>query len=865
VQDITERKIALEELQLKAQLLDAATDAIIMRSFDDGPKARILYVNEAATKTFGYTHDELLKMSVRELYPWSSPELTETRRKHLEEAGENYFELFSRCKDGTRMPVENHTKLVTIGGRRFALSVVRDITERKKAEWALSESEAKFRNLVENAPVGISISTLEGQALFRNQAFAELYGFKDVAEYMVNTGTVRYCNPEDRKSFLELVGKGIVKNFEVHLKHKDGTPFWASFNAIPQITGTGEKQFINIVQDIKERKQAEEELKASEAKYRIMVENLPVGVSLNTFDGRNPERNRAYVEMHGYTSEEEFEKVTALETYFDPEDRKRFFNKMGEGAVRNFEVKHKRKDGSQFWVSLSAIPQIGMHGEKQSLVICHDIDERKQAEEALKASEERFRSLIENLPVGIGVSTEDGCSGQRNRALMEIYGYTDRQEFNASSILGRYDDVKDRARFVELAETGPVKDFEVRLKRKDGTIFWASMNAIKNAAPSGEKQFITVIQDIDAKKKVDEENELKAMLLDSAADMIYVQDLTGKIIYANDATCKSHGFTKDEITTMNIRDLLLPEQVGMVSARTDKVLAEGELRFETIHSCKDGSKIPMEVYNRLIKMGDAQAIISVGRDISERKQLEQQLILTDRLASIGQLASGVAHEVNNPLTSVIGFTELLLERPLDDDIKEDLTTIRDEAQRAAGVVRNLLTFARKQTVAKQEVNLNDIIQKVLLLRTYEESLNNIKIINRLSPALNPVMADASQLQQVFFNIITNAEYFMIETHHKGTFTIITENIGNIVRASIADDGPGMSADDLSHLFTPFFSTKPVGKGTGLGLSICHGIITAHEGRMYAESVPGKGATFIVELPATGNQPNRKEEVENGES
>jgi signal transduction histidine kinase len=258
----------------------------------------------------------------------------------------------------------------------------------------------------------------------------------------------------------------------------------------------------------------------------------------------------------------------------------------------------------------------------------------------------------------------------------------------------------------------------------------------------------------------------------------------------------------------------------------------------------------MEIYHRLVKVGNEYTVISIERDIFERRRMQERLMIADRLASIGELASGVAHEVNNPLTSVIGFSELLLEQPLSADVKSDLTTIRDEAKRAAGVVKNLLTFARKQAPLRQPVNLNDIVKKVLELRAYEENINNIRVITRFAPDLKLVMADASQLQQVFFNIMTNAEFFMIETHHKGTLTITTENIDNIVRASFTDDGPGMSADTLAHLFTPFFTTKPVGKGTGLGLSICHGIMASHEGKMYAESKLGEGATFIVELPAS---------------
>ncbi len=246
--------------------------------------------------------------------------------------------------------------------------------------------------------------------------------------------------------------------------------------------------------------------------------------------------------------------------------------------------------------------------------------------------------------------------------------------------------------------------------------------------------------------------------------------------------------------------------------------------------------------------GEVVACVRVARDITQRKRMEEQLIVTDRLASIGELASGIAHELNNPLTGVIGFSELLLDRDLPDDVKEDVKVINREAKRTAQVVRNLLTFARKHPETKEPLDINSSIEKVLELRAYEQKVSNIKVNTQFDPDLPEITANGFELQQVFLNIIINAEHFMIEAHGKGDLTITTERVGDIIRASFADDGPGIAKEHLGHLFDPFFTTKKVGKGTGLGLSICHGIITEHGGRIYAESELGKGATFIVELP-----------------
>jgi signal transduction histidine kinase len=235
--------------------------------------------------------------------------------------------------------------------------------------------------------------------------------------------------------------------------------------------------------------------------------------------------------------------------------------------------------------------------------------------------------------------------------------------------------------------------------------------------------------------------------------------------------------------------------------------------------------------------------------------MQEQLIITDRLASVGELASGIAHELNNPLTSVVGFSQLLLDRDMADDVSQDLKIIHSEARRAAEVVKSLLAFARKHAPVKQTVNINSVIANVLALRTYEQRVSNIQVITHFAPDLPEIWADYFQLQQVFLNIVINAEHFMIEAHSGGTLTITTEWTEDIIKVSFADDGPGISKENLGHLFDPFFTTKEIGKGTGLGLSICHGITTEHGGRIYAESELGKGATFILELPirATGGE------------
>jgi signal transduction histidine kinase len=249
------------------------------------------------------------------------------------------------------------------------------------------------------------------------------------------------------------------------------------------------------------------------------------------------------------------------------------------------------------------------------------------------------------------------------------------------------------------------------------------------------------------------------------------------------------------------------------------------------------------------RMKEDTLFLIIFTDITTEMDRQDRLYLTDRLASVGEMASGIAHELNNPLSSIVGLSELLTEEELSDTIREDVTTINSEARRAASVVKNMLSFARKHTASKQAVQMNQVIDDVLKLRAYHWRVNNINVETDLDRNLPNVLADYFQMQQVFLNIILNAEQSMVESHGKGTLKITSELVDKMVRLTFTDDGMGIAPQNVSRIFDPFFTTKEVGNGTGLGLSICFGIVTSHGGRVYANSEAGRGATFIVELPA----------------
>ena len=306
-------------------------------------------------------------------------------------------------------------------------------------------------------------------------------------------------------------------------------------------------------------------------------------------------------------------------------------------------------------------------------------------------------------------------------------------------------------------------------------------------------------------------------------------------------------------------DLGLPDSQGLATlkkihaqvSRTPIVVLTG-LNDETVglQAVNEGAQdylIKGQVDTDLLKRTIRYAIERKQTEERER-QLQLQLNLSSRLASLGLMLEGIVHEINNPLSSVIGFAQMLMYEDIPGNIREDVRTISDNAQRVADIMNNLTTFARQQKLSRTYVNVNDIVGDTLKMRDNALEVNNISVITQLEPTLPSTMADATLLQQAFLNLVINAETEMKLAHSKGSLLIKTALIADTIQVSFTDNGPGILEANLAHLFDPFFSTREVGQGRGLGLSVCYGIITAHKGHIHVKSQLGKGSVFTVELP-----------------
>jgi len=469
----------------------------------------------------------------------------------------------------------------------------------------------------------------------------------------------------------------------------------------------------------------------------------------------------------------------------------------------------------------------------------------------------RFTELFETLQEGAYFSTPEGRLLDANPALVSILGYATKDELLALDPIQLNPDPKQppvlgRA----LDDRGGVRAREITLCKKDGSpaVFLESSRAVWDAAGKLIRYQGTLV-DVTERRKLErqllQQEEFRRRLLESFPDLILVVDLEERYTFVSSRVRDVLGYQSEDLLGKKISETQAhsPELIALYRDVVTGSRIFGSAEYGARH--RDGSGRTMRASASQFSDADSKlagVIISV-RDITTEKKFEHQVVQSERLAAMGAMIGGVAHELNNPLTSILGVSELLQDSQTTDAARKQIGILQQQARRAAEIVHNLTYFATPPTPGKTRVNLLDVVERTLNLHAYSLRKNNITVDFVREPGLPYVQGDPHQLMQVFLNLVMNAEQAIREARDRGTLRIRLGTSGESVWASFLDDGPGIPPDVLASIFDPFYTTKRPGRGTGLGLSICKSVMKEHNGAIEAANAPGGGAVFTVTVPA----------------
>lgn len=473
--------------------------------------------------------------------------------------------------------------------------------------------------------------------------------------------------------------------------------------------------------------------------------------------------------------------------------------------------------------------------------------------EAQKKAEEKLRLTIESVAEGIATTDLAGNIMDANDSKILLHGYSSKADIigiDSLNLIAEEDRDSARTALQTTLETGLSGTAEYTMLKADGSRFFGESSAALLKSPDARPiGFVISTKDVTERKQVETafraQKELIDRILATIPNAVLVIDACDRIVLANRTFSEKFGLRQKIAEGMLLNEAVpIKDLADAILEARQKDLTKSHLEFR--HPVSDNKKIFIA---SILQMQKNETLL-MFTDVTEERARQERQFHTDRLASVGQMAAGIAHELNNPLTGVVVLSQMLLDSEEPDSIKKDLESINQEALRAATVVKNMLTFARTHAPSRQTIQINGVIEDVLKLRAYEHKMSNIQIQLQLDGNLPEIRVDSFQMQQVFLNLILNAEHSMIESPNSRTLTVATGSADDMVRVSLSDSGLGIAPKNMSKLFSPFFTTKEVGKGTGLGLSICYGIVKNHGGNIYARSELGHGATFVVELPVT---------------
>ena len=742
----------------------------------------------------------------------------------------------------------------------------------------LQRENELLANLVENSPDLFYRTDLEGRITYISPSVFGLSGFTVDEAVGMKMAEEVYLYPEERNRFLALLQKsGKVKNFEARLKRKDGSVWWASTNAHFFRDRDGNIAGVEgITRDISELKESEYTLREMEERFRTTFHTIPDSITLSRSDnGIYIDINQGFTELSGYTRDEVIGKSSfEVNIWKDTEDRKKLIEGvMKEGYVKNHETRFVRKNG-EIGVGLISARNLIINGEEILLSVVRDITDLRMVDEALRRTEELNRMFVRQAgAVFWSVDKELKFTISSGAGLSKI-GLSEGQAvgLDLRSFLGAADDTHPAIEAVNKALNGE----SVTYFDHFGGVDWEGrVEPLRDSSGRiiGAVGISLDITDrLQAEKALRESEERLRLITENMADVITLTDPDVNIVYSSPSVERVFGYPTEVTIGKPARERIHPDDLDHTLKQAAEARQKKEksllLKYRWQHA--NGEYIWAESATRLLygEQGESKGAIFSTRDITERiqaeedkKALEKQLIQVQKMEAIGRLAGGIAHDLNNLLSPILGYSDLLLGmKDMSPKVRARIELISKAGIGARDLVRQLLAFSRRQALEYKTLNLNHVLSdfETLLRRTIREDIE-IKIVR--SPRIGEILADAGQLEQVIMNLALNAAEAMPEG---GKLTIETLPVeldeeytknnpsvapGHYVMLAFTDTGHGMDKETASRIFEPFFTTKGK-KGTGLGLATVYGIVKQHQGNIWVYSEPEQGTTIKVYLPVS---------------
>lgn len=772
-----------------------------------------------------------------------------------------------KCLYGSSIPEKMSDGSILWNGYVF------DITDRKHTEEVLKESEARYRTLLENLNEILFFVNTNAELGFISQNAERLMGYKP--DEVIGRIFLEFIHPDDRNAVYESFSRvldGVKEAFEYRILTKSGTPIWVRSN--PHLVHSDDR-VIGIqgtLMDITDMKKAEESLITNEVKLREAQKIAKMG----RWDYYHTEDKLVWCDtMYDILEQNPCDFKPSYREFLNlvhPDDKQRL-DDVWENTLTNKQPFSKTdhrlimKDGRIKWISEECKTVYDEKGTPiHSVGVIIDITERKQAEEALRESEERFRAVFKESPVSILVHDKDTCEiVDANKAAIASYGFTSLEELQENDF---WDEppysFEDAQRLMHKAANEGIQRFEWKNRKIDGEIYW-ELVTLRLLEIDGTERVLATCVDITDRKKIEEtlhqsEQRYKSLLAGSY-DIIYYTTIDGKCIDISLSAETILGYTMDELKSLNVREIYYhPEERDKFIDILDKVGVVNAYEVELKH--KTGKKLHCLLTANIVhdEKGHPIAIQGFVKDVTEQRKLQEMLIQSHRMEVLGKFAGGIAHDFNNLLTVIYGFTQMSLMR-IDEKhpLYRNLKTVADACKKSTKLTKQLLTFARKESTETIVTDVNKDIQSVVkMLRRVTSS--NIKIKLNLSPETCAIRVGPVSIDQIITNLVVNARDAMpqggeinIETKIQklNSRLVVSEEVdleSDYVKIKVSDTGCGMNPEVLSKIFEPLFTTKKEGKGTGLGLATVYGIVKSFKGYIFVESEERKGTTFCIYFP-----------------